>query len=256
MPRRYTCCSDARHHMNSTTPLERPVHESFLIMRILTIEDDAAIRRLIERRLRRDGFDVDSASTAADAIERLRANVYDSVILDVTLPDVDGFSVCQRVRATGVTAPILMISTRRRIADRVKGLDSGADDYLTKPFAGSELSARVRALMRRTGSSRAHPLVVSDLTLDPVTRRVNRGRRDIDLTPKEFALLEFLMRRAGRPLTRRLIAEQVWGVRWDRRTNVIDVVISNLRKKIESQTERPLLSPVRGVGYLIGGSGF
>lgn len=223
-------------------------------MRILTIEDDAAVVRLIERRLRRDGFDVDLASNAARAVERLRTNVYDSVILDVTLPDVDGFLVCRHLRAIGIKAPILMISTRRRIADRVRGLDSGADDYLMKPFAGSELSARVRALIRRTGAFRAHPLIVSDLTLDPVTRRVSRGKRDIDLTPKEFALLEFLMRRAGRPLARRLIAEHVWGVDWDRRTNVIDVVISNLRKKIESRFERRLLSPVRGVGYLIAGS--
>lgn len=223
-------------------------------MRILTIEDDAGTARRIERRLRRDGFDVDVAPDALSALARLRTNVYDSLILDGTLPDEDGFSVCRRVRAMGVTAPILMVSTRRRIADRVRGLDSGADDYLTKPFAGSELSARVRALVRRIGSARACRLIVSDLTLDPVTRRVNRGRRAIELTPKEFALLEFLMRRAGRPLTRRLIAEHVWGVRWDRRTNLIDVVISNLRKKIESHTERPLLSPVRGVGYLIGES--
>ena len=224
-------------------------------MRILTIEDERRIARAIERRLRRDGFDVDVAPDAASAIERLRHHAYACVILDASLPDGDGSSACQRMRVLGVRAPILMISTRRRIADRVRGLDSGADDYLTKPFAGSELSARIRALVRRNGSLHAHPLTVSDLTLDPVTRRVSRGKRNIDLTPKEFALLEFLMRRAGRPLTRRLIAEHVWGVYWDRRTNVIDVVISNLRKKIESRTERRLLSPVRGVGYLIGGSG-
>lgn len=224
-------------------------------MRILTIEDDPRVARVIERRLRRDGLDVDIASSAARAVDRLRTSAYDFIILDVTLPDGDGFSVCRHVRAIGIRAPILMISTRRRIADRVRGLDSGADDYLTKPFASSELSARVRALLRRTGAFRAHPVVVSDLTLDPVTRQVSRGKREIDLTPKEFALLEFLMRRAGRPLTRRLIAEHVWGVHWDRRTNVIDVVISNLRKKIEWCSERPLLHPVRGIGYLIAAAG-
>jgi two-component system, OmpR family, response regulator len=223
-------------------------------MRILAIEDDAAVARLIDRRLRRDGFEVDVAPTARRGVQRLRVNVYDSVILDVTLPDMDGFSMCQHVRTMGVRAPILMISTRRRVVDRVRGLDSGADDYLTKPFASSELGARIRALLRRTVYFRAHPLIVSDLTLDPVTRRVSRAKREIELTPKEFALLEFLMRRAGRPVTRRLIASHVWGVDWDRRTNLIDVVVSNLRRKIESRTELPLLSPVRGVGYRIGGA--
>jgi len=224
-------------------------------MRILTIEDDPAVVRLIERRLSGDGFEVDVVSTATHALQRLRANGYDSVILDVTLPDMDGFAVCQRARAMDVKAPILMISTRRRVEDRVRGLDSGADDYLMKPFAASELSARVRALLRRAGALDGHPLVVWDLKLDPITRRVTRGQREIDLTPKEFALLELLMRRAGRPLTRRLIAEHVWGVDWDRRTNLIDVMVSNLRKKIESRSECRLLSPVRGVGYLIAGAG-
>ena len=222
-------------------------------MRILTIEDDPVVARVIERRLVKDGLAVELASDAAGALARLRTNVYDLLILDVTLPDLDGFSVCQRVRAMGVMAPIVMISTRRRVADRVRGLDAGADDYVMKPFAGSELAARVRALLRRNGRAGAYPLVVADLTLHPVTRRVSRGTRLVDLSQKEFALLEFLMRRAGQPVTRRLIAEHVWGVRWDRRTNLIDVVVSNLRKKLETPTERRLVRPVRGVGYLIGG---
>ena len=224
-------------------------------MRILTIEDDPATVRLIERRLQADGFDVDVTSHAVSAMARLRTTDYDCIVLDVTLPDLDGFSVCLRVRTMGVRAPILMISALGDISDRVRGLDAGADDYVTKPFAASELAARVRALLRRNGRAAADPLVVADLALDPVTRRVSRGKREIDLTPKEFAVLELLMRRAGRPLTRSHIAERVWGVDWDRRTNLIDVVISNLRKKIESRSERRLLTPVRGVGYLIADAG-
>ena len=224
-------------------------------MRILTIEDEPGIARRIARRLRQDGFGVDVAPDAAGAMERLQSQIYDSIILDATLPDRDGFSVCQGMRAIGIKAPILMLSTRRRIEDRVRGLDSGADDYLLKPFAGIELSARVRALVRRCGPASAYSLVVADLTLDPVTRRVSRGRRNIDLTQKEFALLEFLMRRSGEPVTRPMIAEHVWGVRWDRRSNIIDVVVSNLRKKVEWPAERRLLRPVWGVGYVIGEPG-
>ncbi|HYN10910.1 MAG TPA: response regulator transcription factor [Vicinamibacterales bacterium] len=221
-------------------------------MRILLVRDEPAAARRVKRVLQTQGFDVEVTSDAA-TMEALRAGVYDLLILDA--PDRASLMICRNVRTAGITVPILVLSSRRRVADRVKGLDAGADDYLTKPLATSELTAHVRALLRRNGGPAIHPIVVGDLRLDPVTRQVSRGRRRIDLTSKEFALLEYLMRHAGQPLSRSMIAEHVWGVRWDRLTNVIDVFISHLRKKVDLPGDRRLLQAVRGVGYVIGRSG-
>lgn len=222
-------------------------------MRILIVENEPTVVRRIKRGLQKQGFAVEVTSGAAGTIDCLRTSVYDLLILDA--PDRDGVQMCRHVRATGTRVPILMLSSRRRVADRVKGLDAGADHYLTKPLARSELSAHVRALLRRNGAPSVHPIVVGDLRLDPMTRQVNRGRRRIELTSKEFALLEYLMRHAGHPLTRSMIAEHVWGVRWDRLTNVIDVFISHLRKKVDGTGDRRLLHAVRGVGYVLASAG-
>jgi DNA-binding response OmpR family regulator len=181
----------------------------------------------------------------------VQETAYDLLILDVMLPDMDGFEVCRKVRGLGQNVPILMLSARSLVQDRVRGLNTGADDYLTKPFEFAELDARVRALMRRHREAALTPLVVSDLSLDPVTRIVKRGDRRIDLTVKEFALLEYLMRNAGHVVTRPMIAEQVWDFTWDRLTNVIEVFINHLRKKIELSGEPRLVHAVRGAGYVI-----
>ena len=220
-------------------------------MRVLLVEDEPKVAQFIQNGLVEEHFDVDLAPDAARALDHVRSTAYDVLILDIMLPDLDGFEVCRRVRALGVKTPILMLSARSLVEDRVRGLDTGADDYLTKPFDYAELSARVRALVRRHQQPALTPLVVADLTLDPVTRVVKRGDRRIDLTPKEFALLEYLMRNAGQIVTRPMIAQQVWDFTWDRLTNVIDVFVNHLRKKIELPGEPRLVHAVRGTGYVI-----
>jgi DNA-binding response OmpR family regulator len=220
-------------------------------MRVLVVEDEAKVAEFIRSGLSEEEFDVDVAPTATRALERLRSTTYDVLILDVMLPDGDGFALCRRVRALKMTTPIIMLSARHLVEDRVRGLETGADDYLTKPFDYAELSARVRALIRRRDQHVLTPLQVADLTLDPVTRVVKRGERRVDLTSKEFALLEYLMRHAGQVVTRPMIAEHVWDFTWDRLTNVIDVFINHLRKKIEQPGEPRLVHAVRGAGYVI-----
>ena len=220
-------------------------------MRILVVDDEPKVAESIRSGLTDEQFAVDIASTATQALECVQATTYDLLILDINLPDASGFDVCQRIRALGSTIPILMLSARNLVGDRVLGLDTGADDYLTKPFDFVELSARVRALVRRQRERVLVPLQVADLTLDPVTRVVKRGERRLDLTNKEFALLEYLMRHAGQVVTRPMIAEHVWDFTWDRLTNVIDVFINHLRGKIEASNEYRLIHAVRGVGYVI-----
>ena len=221
------------------------------VVRILLIEDEPKVSDFIRQGLTAEQFAVDVACAGAAALEGVRVTSYDLLILDVMLPDLDGFEVCRRVRELGQSVPILMLSARSLVEDRVRGLNAGADDYLTKPFDYAELSARVRALLRRHHEPAVSPLTVADLTLDPVTRLVKRGNRRVDLTPKEFALLEYLMRNAAHVVTRPMIAEQVWDFTWDRLTNVIDVFINHLRKKIELPGEPRLIHAVRGAGYVI-----
>lgn len=220
-------------------------------MRILLVDDEPKVSDFIREGLASEHFAVDVAPDGQRALALARATTYDLLILDVMLPDIDGFEVCSQIRRLGQNMPILMLSARSLVDDRVRGLNTGADDYLTKPFEFSELSARVRALLRRHRDAALTPLTVGNLTLDPVTRLVKRGDRRVDLTVKEFALLEYLMRNAGHVVTRPMIAEHVWDFTWDRLTNVIDVFINHLRRKIELPGEPRLVHAVRGAGYVI-----
>lgn len=220
-------------------------------MRLLVIEDEQKLAGFIQDGLAQEHFAVDVAHDGDRGLAQARTTAYDLIILDVMMPGIDGFEVCRQLRKLGSNTPILILSARDMVTDRVAGLNAGADDYLTKPFVFAELSARVRALLRRQQPATLAPLTVADLMLDPVTRVVKRGDRRIDVTPKEFALLEYFMRNAGQVLTRTMIAERVWDVNWNRLTNVIDVFVNHLRRKIELPGEPRLIHAVRGTGYVI-----
>ncbi len=221
------------------------------VLRVLLVEDEPKLAAFIHKGLTEEAFTVDMAADGETALELVRSNAYQIVVLDIMLPGIDGFDVCVGIRGIQPDVPILMLSARGMIEDRVRGLDTGADDYLTKPFAFSELSARIRALLRRQPAGAFLVLTVADVTLDRVRRVVTRGGRRLNLTQKELALLEYLMRNAGQVLTRAMIAERVWDITWDRLTNVIDVFINHLRKKLEEAGEPRLIHAVRGVGYVM-----
>jgi heavy metal response regulator len=219
-------------------------------MRILVVEDTIKVASFIQRGLEASQYHVDVEYDGAAGLDRVLVNDYDLVILDVMLPKMDGFSVVEAMRKKGVKAPVLLLTARGAVEDKVTGLDVGADDYLTKPFAFEELLARVRALLRR-GVAAPEVLQIADLRLDPAKREVTRSNKRIDLTAKEFALLEFLLRRQGQVLSRSAIAQHVWGVDYDTFTNVIDVYVNYLRKKIDSNCPIKLLHTVRGAGYVL-----
>jgi len=218
-------------------------------MRALVVEDGSKMAALLRRGLQEEGFAVDVAANGEDGSWLGTENEYDVILLDVMLPDVDGFEVCRRLRAADRWAPILMLTARDGVQDRVAGLDAGADDYLTKPFSFDELFARVRALLRRGPSERPAVLEVGDLSLDPATRRVTRDGREIDLTPKEFGLLELFLRHPGEALTRTRILEHVWDFAYDGDSNVVDVYVRYLREKVDRPFGRRSIETVRGVGY-------
>jgi two-component system, OmpR family, response regulator len=218
-------------------------------MRILVVEDELKMAGLLRRGLEEEGYAVDLASAGSDGLWAATENAYDAIVLDVMLPDMDGFEVCRQLRARGRWSPVLMLTARDSVPDRVAGLDAGADDYLTKPFSFAELFARVRALVRRGAGERPAVLRAGDLALDPASRRVTRGDASIEVTAKEFALLDYFLRRPGQLLTRSMILEHVWDFAYDGDSNVVDVYVRYLREKIDRPFGRDSIETVRGSGY-------
>ena len=220
-------------------------------MKILVVEDEHRLADLLRRALEHERHNVELAYDGDDGLQRAQSATFDLVVLDVMLPKLDGFEVCRRLREEEIRTPVLMLTARDAVSDRVEGLDAGADDYLTKPFAVAELLARVRALGRRGPQAASETLQVSDLTLDPGRHVVRRAEKHVDLTRTEFALLEYLMRHPGQVLTRQQIMDHVWGYYYETMTNVVDIYVHYLRNKIERGFGGKLIRTVRGVGYSI-----
>lgn len=221
-------------------------------MKILLVEDEKKVANLIKRGFEEDGLIVDVAYDGEKALEMLEGHDYDLIILDIMLPGKDGIEVLKEIRSRGIGRPVMMLTAKDSTTDKVQGLDAGADDYITKPFAFEELLARVRALMRRGHAlEKALPIQIHDLVIDPVTRKVTRGGNEIELTTKEYSLLEYMARNKNRILTRTMIAENVWEYQFDSLTNIIDVYINYLRRKIDKDQSKKLIHTVRGVGYMI-----
>lgn len=221
-------------------------------MRILLVEDDPTIAEFVEHGLKEAGYAVDAVADGRTGLDRAVAGPYDAAVVDVMLPQMDGLAVIDALRGKGVRTPVLILSARRTVDDRVRGLQAGGDDYLTKPFAFAELLARLQALIRRaTGAAEPTRLTVGDLSLDLLTRRITRSGQPVELRPREFALLEYLMRNAGKVLTKTMILSHVWGYTFDPNTNVVDVLVSRLREKIDRPFRLKLLQTVRGVGYVL-----
>ena len=222
-------------------------------MRVLVVEDDVKIASFVVNGLKQNGFAVDQARDGEAGLDLALTVSYDAAVLDLNLPGLNGLSLLRQLRQKKVATPVLILSARATIDDRVLGLQSGGDDYLTKPFAFSELLARVQALIRRSSHSAHDPahLAVADLRLDPFSREVTRGGRKLDLQPREFALLELLLRHAGRPVTKTMILEHVWDFAFDPQTNLVDVLVHRLRAKVDKDFPVKLLQTVRGVGYVL-----
>jgi two-component system OmpR family response regulator len=218
-------------------------------MRVLVVEDEIKMASLIRRGLREEGLAADVAIKGEDALWMAQSSPYDAIVLDVMLPGLDGFEICRRLREEGVWAPVLMLTARDSVEDRVAGLDGGADDYLVKPFSFSELLARLRALARRGPIERATLLRAGDLQLDPAAHRVWRGEHEIDLSAKEFALLEIFMRRPGEVLSRYALLEHAWDYDYENRSNVVDVYVRYLREKVDRPFGVESIETVRGAGY-------
>lgn len=220
--------------------------------RILIAEDDRGVRDALDRALRFEGYQVETAADGAEALDAIASSLPDAIVLDVMMPHIDGLTVCRRLRAKGDSTPVLMLTARHEVSDRVQGLDAGADDYVVKPFALEELLARLRALLRRTSIEPVDGvLTVADLSLDPDTRQVRRGDREVSLTKTEFDLLELMMFNAGIVMSRDTIYERIWGYAFETSSNSLDVYIGYLRRKTEEGSEPRLIHTVRGVGYVV-----
>lgn len=219
---------------------------------ILVVEDEARIASLISRTLRLEGYQVEVAANGETALDKALSNPPDLIVLDVMLPDIDGLEVCRQLRMAGCDEPVLMLTAKDAISDRVAGLDAGADDYLVKPFAFDELLARIRALLRRASPPEADaPLEFADLVLDPTTRQARRGEREIELTAKEYDVLELFMRHPRQVLTRDIIYDRIWGYDFGGESNIIEVYVRYLRAKLEAEGEARLIHTLRGVGYVL-----
>jgi heavy metal response regulator len=221
------------------------------IMRILVIEDEKKVAHFIKKGLEEEHYAVDIAYDGETGLYMIEVNEYDLVVLDLMIPKIDGWEVLKRIRENKNNVPILILTARDSVDDIVKGLDSGCDDYLTKPFEFKEFLARIRALLRRDKTEKEPILKIADLTLSPVTHKVTRAGKEIELTSKEYALLEYFMRNPGKVLTRTMISEHVWDYHFDYMTNVIDVYVNYLRKKIDKDFEPKLIHTIRGVGYIL-----
>lgn len=221
-------------------------------MRILVVEDDDKISSFITSGLKQAGFAVDRAQDGDEGLHLALTEPYDVAVVDIMLPRVDGLSLIEQMRHKGVSTPVIILSAKRSVEDRIKGLETGSDDYLTKPFSFSELLARIQALIRRhTRSPKASVLSVGDLSLNMLTREVVRGGIKIELQPKEFSLLEYLMRNSGRVVSKTMILEHVWDYNFDPQTNVVDVMIWRLRNKVDRDFEKKMIHTIRGVGYVL-----
>jgi two-component system OmpR family response regulator len=221
-------------------------------LRILIVEDDKKIASFITKGLKQEGFAVDHVTNGEDGLHLILHEPYDAAIVDIMLPKLDGLSLVEEMRRSKVNTPVLILSAKRSVDDRVRGLQKGSDDYLTKPFAFSELLARIQALIRRaTGATQTTRLQVSDLSMDLLSRKVTRRGNQIDLKPLDFALLEYLMRHAGRVVSKTMIMEHVWGYDFDPGTNVVEARICKLREKIEKEFDKKLIHTIKGVGYVL-----
>lgn len=221
-------------------------------MRILVVEDDRKIASFIIKGLKQAGYAADHATTGEEAYLMAQVSTYDAAVVDILLPKMDGLSLIEKLRKEKINTPVIILSAKRSVDDRIKGLRAGGDDYLTKPFSFSELLVRIQALMRRASmTSSPVKLTVGDLTMDLLTRKVKREETEIDLMPREFSLLEYLMRNAGNVLSKTVIMEHVWGYDFDPQTNVVDVLVSRLRSKIDRDFDKKMIYTIRGVGYVL-----